>query len=133
MHWGRSSTAVNGADAVRHVDEAVLARLVDDLGPDHVVELCEIFLADARERIQAVHTACAAGDAGAAARSAHRLKSAAGFVGFGGVSALCREIEDLASHGRLDHVAACARRMSEELDHASRELATLLEHLSRPR
>jgi HPt (histidine-containing phosphotransfer) domain-containing protein len=124
VHWGRSSTAVNGADAVRHVDEAVLARLVDDLGPDHVVELCEIFLADARERIQAVHTA---------ARSAHRLKSAAGFVGFGGVSALCREIEDLASHGRLDHVAACARRMSEELDHASRELATLLEHLSRPR
>lgn len=133
MHWGRSSTAVNGTDAVRHVDEAVLARLVDDLGPEHVVELCEIFLADARERVQAVRAACTAGDARAAARSAHRLKSAAGFVGAGGVSALCREIEDLVSHDRLDQVPACAGRLSEELDHASGELATLLGHLSRPR
>lgn len=133
MHWGRSRTAGNDADAVNYVDEAVLVRLVDDLGHEHVAELCRIFLADARERVEAVHSACATGDADAAGRSAHLLKSAAGFVGVNRVSSLCHEIEDLARHDQLHEVPAFAGRLTEELGHASGELATLIGRLSRRR
>lgn len=126
MHWGRSGEAVTGGKAAAHIDEVVVARLVDDLGADHAAEVCALFLADARERVQAVRTACAAGDADAAARSAHRLKSSSGFVGAGGVSTLCREIEDLARRDLLDEVPRCVELVSHELEQASGELGTLI-------
>lgn len=133
MHWGRSGTAARRTDAVRHIDEAVLVRLAEDLGPEHVAELCRIFLADAREGVEAIRVACTTQDADAAAQSAHRMKSAAGFVGANGVSALCRAVEDLAGQHRFDEVRVCVGRVADELNHASDELAMLIRRLSRRR
>lgn len=133
MGGRRAGAGATGAAADRHIDDRVLARLVDELGPEHVAEVCELFVADARDRVLAVRAACEAEDADGAARSAHRLKSASGFVGADRVSALCREIEILATAGRLHEVPARADMVSDELEEASDELADLLGRLPRPR
>lgn len=133
MAGARERTAATEGAAGRHIDQTVLARLVDDLGREHVVEVCELFLADAREGVRAVRTAGEAGDADGAARSAHRLKSASGFVGAGGLSALCREIEDLAGRNRLDEVMARVELVGDEFQQASVELVDLLGRLPGPR
>lgn len=120
----------NGADGLHHIDEAVLLRLVDDLGPEQVVDLCRTFLVDAQERVRALRIAGATGDADAASRAAHLLKSAAGFVGAGGVSARCRELEELARQDRRGGIPACIEVVAKELDHACAELFALIGRLS---
>lgn len=75
------------------VDEAVLAQLVLDLGPGQAEEICRLFLENASREVHAVGRALDAGDSKAAARSAHRLKSASGFIGATGLATLCAEVE----------------------------------------
>lgn len=111
-----------------HVDATTVARLVDDLGPDHVAEVCGLFLADAGELVGALRAACESGDADAAARAAHRLKSASGFVGAGGVSSLCAEVEHLARLDRLGEVGHRIDLTVHELERVSEELAALVRH-----
>jgi HPt (histidine-containing phosphotransfer) domain-containing protein len=79
--------------AQARVDEAVLAQLVADLGAGHAVEVCRLFVENATNEVHAVGQALDAGDTDGAARSAHRLKSASGFVGATGLVALCAEVE----------------------------------------
>ena len=107
------------------IDTSVLSQLVVDLGPHHVAEVCRLFLADARDRVDDVRWACGSEDSDTAARSAHRLKSASGFVGATGVATLCAEVERLARGNRLDEVRALVGRLSDELERASRQLAAL--------
>jgi HPt (histidine-containing phosphotransfer) domain-containing protein len=71
----------------------VLVQLVVDLGREHTEEICRLFLHNAAREVHAVGEALDAGDAASAARSAHRLKSASGFVGATGLAALCADIE----------------------------------------
>jgi HPt (histidine-containing phosphotransfer) domain-containing protein len=111
--------------AASRVDARVVSRLVDDLGPDHAAEVCAVFLGDAAETVRAVDAARASGDADAAARLAHRLKSASGFVGAAGVSGLCAEIERLARDGRLVEVGPRIDLLVGELGRVSTELSAL--------
>ena len=110
---------------VRRVDLALVAALVDDLGPDAVADLCQLFVSESRERVRTVRAACASGDAAAVARSAHRLKSACGFLGAAGVAALSGRIERLARDDRLAEVAALADRLSDELEAAVVEITSV--------
>ena len=110
------------------VDVTALARLGDDLGPAHLAEVCDLFRAEAAELVGAVRAACGSGDADSAARAAHRLKSASGFVGAGGLSSLCAEVEDLARHDRLGEVAPRLALMADELERVSEELAVFVRH-----
>ena len=75
------------------VDGAVLTQLAVDLGPDQAAEICRLFLQSATREVQTVGAALDAGDTAGAARSAHRLKSASGFVGATGLATLCAEVE----------------------------------------
>ena len=120
-----------GSPAPR-VDETVLARLVADLGPEHVVEVCNLFVDDGRERVRSIRSACEAGDADAVARSAHRLKSASGFVGACRVTAMCREIEVLVGDGRLEDACSRAEQVGDELEVASGVLAALVRSAGGP-
>lgn len=75
----------------------MLAQLAVDLGPRHVEEICRLFLENATREVDAVSEALDAGDTERAARSAHRLKSASGFVGANGLAALCAKVESGAA------------------------------------
>jgi HPt (histidine-containing phosphotransfer) domain-containing protein len=114
--------AAAGTSSPPRIDRAVLSELPAAVGPDAVADVCDLFAAEARARVDALRAACASGDADAAAQSAHRLKSACGFVGVARVALLCGEIEGLARERRLDEVAARVEAVSEELDRAAREL-----------
>ena len=117
---------------VPRIDQTVLARLVVDLGPDDVADVCSIFVSDARQGLRVVRSGCDARDADAVARAAHRMKSASGFVGAEAISALCAEIEALVLVHRFDEVAPRVDLVAEELEHASQELAVLVGRLRRP-
>jgi HPt (histidine-containing phosphotransfer) domain-containing protein len=114
-----------GPVALQRVDPTVLARLVDDLGEDHAREVCALFLTDAADIVGAVDAALGSGDAAAAARLAHRLKSASGFVGAEGCARLCAEIERLVRDDRLVDVRPRLELLADELGHVSAELAAL--------
>ena len=130
MAGGGSGTGPGGRNDGSVVDETVLAELVAGLGPGPAGEVCELLLADARRAVASVRAALESADAGSAARCAHRMKSAGGFVGVTVVTALWTEIEQLAEQDRLDEIAARLELLSEELELASVELTALLSRLS---
>lgn len=115
-----------GSTGVPRINRAVLTQLVADLGPDQVAALTAVFVADARRGMSTVRTACASGDADAAARTAHRLKSSCGFLGADLMSTLCEEMEHMARNGRLDLLGSRLDLMSHELELASAELASVV-------
>ncbi len=86
------------------VDGSVLTQLAVDLGADHAAEICRLFLESATREVQTVGTALDVGDTAGAARSAHRLKSASGFVGATGLATLCAEVEAGAPTPALRHL-----------------------------
>lgn len=108
------------------IDRAVLGALIADLGRAEVAEVCVLFLADARGRLDALASACDSGDADGVASAAHRIRSAAGFLGATGVATLCRDIERLARGHRLDEVPSLLHAASGQLDRASRALVALV-------
>ena len=112
------------------MDSAVLLKLADDLGAAHVAELCELFVADARARVQAIRSAGAAGDTAGAARAAHVLKSASGFLGAVRVADRCREIEILAADERFDQLGRRADVLAAEVEEASRVLAAMVDEIA---
>lgn len=103
------------------VDGAVLAQLAVDLGAEHATEICRLFLENAAAEVHAVETALAAGDPAAAARSAHRLKSASGFVGATGLAALCAKVE--AGHPAGGTLAGELERTATDLNRSVGRLA----------
>lgn len=112
--------ALDGAGPGSAVDEAVFEQLVADLGPEHIGEVCQVFLRNAQANVRAVRNALDAGDAPAAAEAAHRLKSASGFVGAVRLATLCAAVEAGSPAG--DPVEALA----EELRRASVDLGLLV-------
>ena len=99
------------------VDEAVFAALVDDLGADHIGEVCRLFLDNAAVEVHTVRRAVDSGDVKGAAEAAHRLKSASGFLGAARLNTLCAEVEAGAAAGDVgEALAAELRRTSDHLD-----------------
>ena len=91
-------------------------RLVDDLGAEHIEEVCRVFLENATLGIAAVRRALDAGDGSGAAEAAHGLKSSSGFLGASRLAGLCAAIEagTPAAHPG-DALAEELRRISDEL------------------
>lgn len=113
--WHSGGVPTDGC-GVPHVDVTVVAALVDDLGPDAVADLCQLFVSESQERVRTVRSASGSSDADVVARSAHRLKSACGFLGAGGLAALCARIERAARDDRLAEVAALVDLLADELE-----------------
>jgi CheY-like chemotaxis protein/HPt (histidine-containing phosphotransfer) domain-containing protein len=91
----------NLADSL--VDWDVLARLQADLGGDEaiVIEVLEMFLADAPQQLDRMRQALAAAAAHDLLHVAHTLKSTSASVGALALAACCRAIEELARDGAL--------------------------------
>jgi HPt (histidine-containing phosphotransfer) domain-containing protein len=112
------------------IDEAALGQLLADLEADDVEEICALFVRDARDGVRAIRSALESGDADSAARPAHRLKSASGFVGANALSALCAEIEHLARTDRLDKAWSRIDLLSEEIERTSGQMALVIGRLA---
>ena len=111
------------------LDDAALGKLVSSLGGgdegrEAVRELVEMFLDDAAAQMATLHGAVERGDAEAAGRTAHTLKSSGATFGARPFAELCRELEALAREGRLDAAAALLERADQEWERARSALST---------
>ena len=103
----------------------MLAQLVENLGAGPTHEICRLFLENATRDVHAVGEALEAGDGERAARSAHRLKSASGFLGATGLVALCAEVEAGAASQSIGH------RLAGELEQTATALTLSVGRLTR--
>jgi HPt (histidine-containing phosphotransfer) domain-containing protein len=104
---------------VEPLDKAALGTLVSSLGGDEeaqeaVRELVDTFLEDAPTQMASLHGAVERGDADAARRAAHTLKSNGATFGAQPFAELCRELENLGREGRLDAAPELLGRADEE-------------------
>jgi HPt (histidine-containing phosphotransfer) domain-containing protein len=103
------------------LDAAVLAQFAnEELGgdPAFVVELIDLFLAQATPLIAQLHTAASIGDGREVARIAHTLQSSAGNLGARRLQRLCADAETTSrgSGGEPNAVAAAVDSLTTELD-----------------
>ena len=73
--------------------------------PDLVVELIDLYLKDAPERIQSIQAAAARADAVAVKQAAHTLKGSSASLGFHQIAEIAEQLEQLDwrnSHSRFD-------------------------------
>ena len=83
-------------DAAQVLDEGViqgLRELGGEEDPGLLVELIDIYLADAPKRMEEIESALARNDWKLLERAAHTLKSASANIGALGLSAICRDLE----------------------------------------
>jgi HPt (histidine-containing phosphotransfer) domain-containing protein len=106
------------------IDLAAFAELHETVGGDRdfLAELVETYRADCPRLLAELRAAVAAGDAPAARRAAHTLKSTSASMGALGLAAECREIEAAAGAGdlagldeRLERVAESYREVEAAL------------------
>jgi histidine phosphotransfer protein HptB len=107
------------------LDDQVLIELRQSVGGDQefVSELIDEFVEDAPRQLQSLREAVTAGDAVAARRAAHTLKSNARTFGAGALGLSCQEAEAAAVKGHLEAVRPLVDPIGEELDRVLAELA----------
>ncbi len=94
------------------IDAATFAELLETVGGDRdfLAELVETYRADCPGLFAELRTAMASGDAAAARRAAHTLKSTSASLGALGLAGQCREIEAAAATGTLVGLEARVER-----------------------
>jgi len=115
-------------DAAQQVlDEGVIQGLRELGGEDDpglLVELIDIYLADAPKRMQEIEVALASNDWKLLERAAHTLKSASANIGALGLSAICKELEAKA---RVCDTQVCSSLFHSSAACLSRVQSALLE------
>lgn len=125
-----TSAGEPGAAAAAMLDTRTLDRLAEDLGGvESVREIATLFLDSLPARWAEVSATWQSGDAPAATRAAHTLKSAAAIVGLNALSDLCRQLELLARENRLAEGARALTEGADTCRSADRELKGWLEKL----
>ena len=110
------------------IDEAaveLLRELGGDDEPGLLLELIELYLRDAEDRMRILGDAQRGGDASTVARAAHSLKSSSANMGALALSDVLRQVEERASgsdHEGLDDLVERCRGMHAEVDAAFRQL-----------
>jgi HPt (histidine-containing phosphotransfer) domain-containing protein len=102
------------------IDAAAFAELLENVGGDRefLGELVGTYLADSPVQFTALRAAVAMGDAAAARRAAHSLKSTSASMGARRLSAMCREIEAACAAEQLAGLGAA-------IDEAAAEYASV--------
>jgi HPt (histidine-containing phosphotransfer) domain-containing protein len=84
-------------DAMQDVLDASVIQGLRELGGDEdpglLLELVELYLSDAPQRMAEIEQALASGDWKLLERAAHTLKSASANIGALGLSSICKELE----------------------------------------
>ena len=115
-----------GGEPDRVLNGGLLQSLVEDIGRDDVRALVDLFLDDAPARIAALRAAIEGGDATAAAKVAHLMKSSASSVGALAYAARCGQLEQLAGEQRLEAARAGAEALPAALAATASALADAL-------
>jgi HPt (histidine-containing phosphotransfer) domain-containing protein len=111
------------ADGQSTLDGRTLRELRESVGDqDFLAELLDEVLADAPAELEALRMAATSGDAEAARRSAHTLKSHGRTFGAANLASLCQEAEAAADEGDLAAVLARVDAIGEEWERVHLEL-----------
>lgn len=103
------------------IDRSVLAslrELQDEGEPDIVVELADLFFANAPSKLEAIKDGLARGDAKAVHIAAHSLKSSSSYLGAMRLSAMAKELEDMGRQEKLDGASEKAAEIEKEYERA---------------
>ena len=109
------------------LDQGYLRRELEDLGRDTLVHLAQLFQGEARSALEALRAAAVSQDGAQAGMIAHKLRSAAGNLGFTGVVETCGRIERVATAdpgASLQHLIA---QLETSIDRAVRALVQWLD------
>ena len=119
MHEPSSAHAVSSSSVI----DARIIQGLRDLGgedePGLLVELIDIFLEDAPQRMRDITEGFAAGDLGRVERGAHTLKSSSANIGALGLSELCRQIVESSRSGRAEHLPRLCEASARSLGEAA--------------
>ena len=112
--------ALGPADVVRITSDAVdmevlyaFEELQSDDGSDLIVELIDLYLQDAPQRIRAIREASVAKEWVLLKRAAHNLKGGSGNLGVRHVAEICEKLEGL----ECDHSPIDVEEFLKQLDH----------------
>ena len=96
------------------IDRSALDAMLETTGgdSDFLVEMIDVFLADAKELLAAMDRALAGGDASGLRRAAHTLKSNCRTFGASALADLCQDIEARAAGGTTDGLAPLVARVA---------------------
>jgi histidine phosphotransfer protein HptB len=111
----------------RVLDRRTLDELSQSVGGDQefFAELIDEFLEDAPRQLAALRDGTSSGDADAARRAAHSLKSTGRTFGAITFSTLCQEAEAAAAGGDLGAVGASLAIIGDEFERVMSELAAI--------
>lgn len=87
------------------LDLQVIARLVEDLGRESVVDLLDLFRTESERRRHSIEAAVADGDPAAVCHEAHALKGSSLTFGACKLGALALKMEQAGRRGDLDGLA----------------------------
>jgi HPt (histidine-containing phosphotransfer) domain-containing protein len=88
------------------IDTDSLARLEQDVGPQVVSRIIEMFLEQGPDRLQAVRDGVGSADLSRVAEALHLIKSSAGMLGAAALSEVAERAEQLAREGHAADVAS---------------------------
>ncbi|MBT6426938.1 MAG: response regulator, partial [Rhodospirillaceae bacterium] len=108
----------NGDDRLEVFDPGCIAKLRSDYGDELTESLVSDFLEIAPAALEAIVAACTGGNGDELMRKAHSLKSNAMTLGFLGLAAQCREIENACLEGDLETAVGLAASLPETLDNS---------------
>jgi HPt (histidine-containing phosphotransfer) domain-containing protein len=116
------------------LDDDALDRLLRIGGQDFVIEMIELFLDNAPQRVASARAALEAGDFKTLYRASHSLKSTAANLGAQRLRLAAERVEAMAAAGEgqdvdtlVEEMAACYDQVRERLD-AERKRRTSPEH-----
>ena len=100
------------------VDFSFLRSLRDlaDGCPDPVVELVDMYLADAPGKVEAILSGAAAGDSEAIKAAAHTLKGSSSNLGAKRLAAYCSDLEKMSNEGEADACKQQADVVAQEFE-----------------
>ncbi len=97
-----------------------------DDGPDLIVELIDLYLPDAAQRVSQIHEASIESEWDMLKRAAHNLKGSSGNLGVRHVAEICQRLQLVDGHDS-QIVAALVRLLEYEFSMASASLAAVRE------
>jgi histidine phosphotransfer protein HptB len=96
-----------------------------DDGPDLIVELIDLYLLDAAQRVGQIREASIEAEWGLLKRAAHNLKGSSGSLGVRHVAEICEKLERMDSHDSPQTVAILVRLLEYESAMAGASLAAV--------
>lgn len=111
--------AENNEGSTEVLDREVIAslrELQDEGEPDIIVELSDLFFANAPGKIEAIRSAIDKGDAKALHVAAHSLKSSSSYLGATKLSAMAKDLENRGRAGNLEGSREVLMQIESEYD-----------------